>query len=320
MKTIPLLITLLFTSYGITQSHSQQNSNHPVVITLSNTTQRNVSALLIDFNGQAKNLGNIPPGRSIQAQTTSGHLWMLLDGNNIVGTYRATNAHNQTFATLTGVRQPAHNNAPQHTPRQMPQQGNLNPAQIANNALNQLAKKHVPVPTQQLRNPVNPVQPANPQSPATTTGSSLSSSEARQVLAYHNQVRREVGVADVTWSPEIAKYAQQWADHLARTGKFEHRPQSQQKYGENLAGGSGAGYTIMTGLQNWYGEKRLYNPPRAPFSMKLMPAGHYTQMVWRSSTQIGAGKAVCQTGQYKGWTILVCNYNPRGNMIGQPAY
>lgn len=288
---------------------------------LSNTTQRNVSVLWIDFNGQAKNYANLPPSQSTQVQTTPGHLWMLLDGNNIIGTYRATNAHSQNFATIRGGNQPANN--PQ---QQIPQQGNLNPGQVANNMLNQLITKHVVKPTQPTQpkqptqTPAKPVQPAAVQSNITVTGSSLSSSEARQMVSFHNQVRREVGVGNVTWSPEIAKFAQQWADHLANTGKFEHRPQSQQKYGENLAGGSGGGYTIMTGLENWYGEKKLYRPAGAPFSMQLMPAGHYTQMVWRGSTQIGAGKAVCKTGQYRGWTILVCNYSPRGNMIGQPAY
>ena len=47
---------------------------------------------------------------------------------------------------------------------------------------------------------------------------------------------------------------------------------------------------------------------------------HYTQMVWRGTTRIGAGKAVIASGPYKGLTVPVCNYTPRGNMIGQKPY
>jgi pathogenesis-related protein 1 len=143
----------------------------------------------------------------------------------------------------------------------------------------------------------------------------LTQAEAQQLLAYHNQVRQEVGVAGMTWSAEIAAFAQQWADHLARSGQFAHRPRDQQRYGENLA----AGQSILAGAKMWYDEKRLY-PAGAAFSMRLMPAAHYTQMVWRGSTQIGAGKATITSGQYAGLTVLVCNYAQQGNIVGQKPY
>jgi pathogenesis-related protein 1 len=151
------------------------------------------------------------------------------------------------------------------------------------------------------------------------TGSTMSSADAKQLVDYHNQVRAEVGVGKLSSSPELASYAQEWADHLAKKGKFEHRPASEKKFGENLAAGSHPGYNGLSGAQGWYGEKSLYKA-RAPFSVEFMEAGHYTQMVWRGSTQIGAATAVCTKGKYKGWTIVVCNYNPGGNMLGQPAY
>lgn len=151
------------------------------------------------------------------------------------------------------------------------------------------------------------------------TGSVMNSTEVKQLVDYHNQVRAEVGVGEVSWSPELAAYAQEWADHLVKVGTFEHRPSSERRYGENLAAGSDPRYDGLKGARSWYAEKSLYQK-NAPFSMKFMKAGHYTQMVWRGSTQIGAGKAVFASGKYKGWTIIVCNYNPRGNMLGQPAY
>ena len=185
---------------------------------------------------------------------------------------------------------------------------------------------NVPVVPAAPVNPANAVAPAAPVAPANTvapgiatTGSKLNPGEAQALVDYHNRVRAEVGVGGVTWSPQIAAFAQQWADELARRGTFEHRPQSQQKYGENLAGGTTGSFTVVSGAAMWYGEKNLYRPGAA-FTAAMLPAGHYTQMVWRTSNQIGAGMAICQKGQYRGWTILVCNYSDRGNMVGSKPY
>ena len=53
-------------------------------------------------------------------------------------------------------------------------------------------------------------------------------------MAVHNNARAEVGVGPLQWDPTLASYAQEWAEQLARSGKFDHRPNG--KYGENLAG------------------------------------------------------------------------------------
>jgi pathogenesis-related protein 1 len=47
------------------------------------------------------------------------------------------------------------------------------------------------------------------------TGSKLTKEEAQIALDFHNKVRTEVGVTALTWSPDLAKFAQEWADHLA---------------------------------------------------------------------------------------------------------
>ncbi len=52
--------------------------------------------------------------------------------------------------------------------------------------------------------------------------------------------------------------------------------------------------------------------------------GHYTQLVWRSTSHVGCGVKNCSTGSpFPGetnWTIVVCDYEPPGNFIGQQPY
>jgi hypothetical protein len=44
-------------------------------------------------------------------------------------------------------------------------------------------------------------------------------------------------------------------------------------------------------------------------------SGHFSQVVWRNSTELGMGMARDRSGK----VIVVANYNPPGNYIGQFA-
>jgi len=148
---------------------------------------------------------------------------------------------------------------------------------------------------------------------AAQTGSALTPEEAEALLKEHNDARDKVNVVQhVTWSKDLAKYAQDWADHIAETGKFEHRPDL--KYGENLAAGVGQGYGVKQAVAIWLKEKEAYDAGKRE---KVL---HYTQMVWSRTTHIGAGKAVIKEGPMKGWTVVVCNYDPPGNVRGEKPY
>lgn len=156
------------------------------------------------------------------------------------------------------------------------------------------------------------------------TGSTLSVAEARQVVELHNAARKEVDVQAVVWSPELAKFAQAWADEVARTGKFEHRPgegEWARKYGENIAIGSGETFTAAEGFDYWLAEKKDYEPGTPiPEDFSEFKAGHYSQIVWRETKRIGLGRAVLQTGELKGMTVIVANYDPPGNVTGEKPF
>lgn len=149
-------------------------------------------------------------------------------------------------------------------------------------------------------------------------GSRLSENEVRTLVTLHNRARAEVGVEPLVWSRSLAVWAQSWADHLASTScRMEHRPRSgrwRQLYGENLLMGRAGYHGVVDAPREWEKEKPLYRGA-ALSSSNWHPAGHYTQMVWKNTSRIGCAKAECH-----GNVIVVCNYDPPGNVLGQKPY
>lgn len=152
------------------------------------------------------------------------------------------------------------------------------------------------------------------------SGGSLSAEAAEYVQA-HNEVRAEVTEPEnypgtweplppVTWSEEVAASAQEWANHLRDVEDCNLVHASDTGYGENLAAGSG-GMSPSQAVSLWADEKSYYvYNPRYEFT-----AGHYTQIVWRDSIEIGCASATCSR-----WTVVVCRYSPPGNYIGAQPY
>jgi len=266
---------------------SRDEGNFGAVLSISNPTNSAVTLIWVDHNGQNQPMGAIPAQNKVEMETTPGHLFLfrLITGQNLQ--YRAT-AHRQQIVDL---------------------------AQLA-------AAVQQPV----RPNPM-PVQPVAAPAPAAggVSVSKLTAAERQSALNLHNQVRAEVGVGQLTWSEQLAGVAQQWADHIAASGRMQHRPRSgagASQFGENLAMGfdSSGGYTVISGINSWYQEKAAFRPGQTVSNGNLQAVGHYTQMVWKGSTQVGMGKAIIQTGPQRGWLIVVANYNPPGNFLGQAPY
>jgi hypothetical protein len=142
-----------------------------------------------------------------------------------------------------------------------------------------------------------------------------------EILAAHNAYRNDTGVAPFTYSGELATSAQIWAEHDARTGSPVHSSPD-GSYGENIAlfGPSGsASWTQIVHL--WGAEKSnfIYGPfgDGSSTTGHWNDVGHYTQIVWDTTTQCGCGKAtnVTQNTEY-----FVCQYKPPGNYWGQYPY
>lgn len=132
---------------------------------------------------------------------------------------------------------------------------------------------------------------------------------ATRILQAHNTVRANHGAPALSWSPQLQASAQEWAQYLQGQGcGLQHSPQGRYNAGENLWGG-GAGFDIPKAtVDGWYWcEIGLYQPGMG-FTMQT---GHYTQVIWQSTTQLGCAMASC--GQQE---VAVCHYSQPGNMQG----
>lgn len=127
----------------------------------------------------------------------------------------------------------------------------------------------------------------------------------KSILAAHNAHRAQHCAPPLEWSSELASVAESWAHKLARRGcPLEH---SDTAYGENLAAGTQGGFSPGDYVDLWYREIDKYRFARGKFSMAT---GHFTQLVWRSTRRVGCALADCDNGL----EVLVCNYDPAGNV------
>ncbi len=174
-------------------------------------------------------------------------------------------------------------------------------------------------------------------------GGALESGRLVGITAAHNAVRAMVQtqppLPPLVWSQTIADYAQQWATSLATTmcAQPVHRTGAELQakgYGENLATFSGGGAlgavsTAQQAVDAWAAEEACWTYGTIQGTEKCDVTcytnlhsdgcGHYTQVVWRGSTQLGCGVASCKN---RGATedIWICNYAPAGNFIGRSPY
>lgn len=133
-----------------------------------------------------------------------------------------------------------------------------------------------------------------------------------ECVEWHNRYRKIHQAPDVKWSNTVAGHAQSWADDLANRDAFEHA-KSRFGEGENMyKSGGDSDYSCRNAIKAFYNEEQYYDYDAAKYSSK---AGHFTQVVWIKSTEIGVGKAMTGSGA----TILVFRYNPSGNYLGSFA-
>lgn len=138
---------------------------------------------------------------------------------------------------------------------------------------------------------------------------------AAECLKAMNDYRSRHQVPALRLNAQISKISQSWADQIARSNNFSHNRSAVYNnvdLGENIAMKWNSNKTQFSGqeiVEMWYNEIKDYS-----FRTHSGPkTGHFTQLVWKASTEVGIGKAVAPDGKF----FVVANFNPPGNFVGR---
>lgn len=174
----------------------------------------------------------------------------------------------------------------------------------------------------------------------------LSAAGKTAILDKHNELRRKVAKGEETngingaqpaaanmkkmvWNEELEAVAQRWADQC-KFGHDEKREKLDGTYvGQNAYWGGNSQQETETQVQggmtkaaqSWYDE--VSNPGFDSASINPFVfsygAGHYTQVAWADTEELGCGMVYYKGTQYYE-TLIVCNYAKGGNYGGAEMY
>jgi uncharacterized protein YkwD len=152
--------------------------------------------------------------------------------------------------------------------------------------------------------------------PAVAASNNVASQFPARVLAVHNAARAEAGVAPLAWDPALGQAAAAYATQLALTNSFQHsNRRARPGTGENLWMGTRGAFSYDAMVGRWAAERSDFVPgvfPAVSRSGNWEKVGHYTQMVWPTTTRVG-----CAVASNAANDFLVCRYSPAGNIDGR---
>ncbi|XP_075243947.1 ancylostoma secreted protein-like [Convolutriloba macropyga] len=145
------------------------------------------------------------------------------------------------------------------------------------------------------------------------------------VLAVHNSHRSNAGLQPLSWSGSLAGEAQSYNDQLTG-GSCSMIHSGASGKGENLYMITGSSYSDSDlgdkASSSWYSEIEDYEYPSDPaqtfdLCVDFEDVGHFTQMMWSATTEVGCGFGKCSS---QDTFMVTCQYKPAGNMKGEPMF
>ena len=142
-----------------------------------------------------------------------------------------------------------------------------------------------------------------------------------KALEIHNLERASLGLNGLEWSNKLERDAQKYADYLAKKEKFRHSNQLDKlNQGENLfklEGDFNLKDYLSEASFSWLSEKKDYVYAKIGDNKNIFSkVGHYTQMIWHNTTQIGIAYSISKVGN----VYVVARYYPSGNCDGEYPY
>ncbi|EDO45388.1 predicted protein, partial [Nematostella vectensis] len=135
-----------------------------------------------------------------------------------------------------------------------------------------------------------------------------------EALQLHNNLRAIHGSQPMRLNKEMSDAATDWAKKMASQHKLIHSPlQARLDEGENLlmACNRKGEFPVSNVVKSWYDEVCApgYDFPQG---RGQGGTGHFTQVVWNASVELGIGKATT-TKNGTSCTFYVARYKPAGN-------
>uniref|UniRef100_A0A0D9VLY5 SCP domain-containing protein n=1 Tax=Leersia perrieri TaxID=77586 RepID=A0A0D9VLY5_9ORYZ len=142
----------------------------------------------------------------------------------------------------------------------------------------------------------------------------LQISEAQQFVVPQTHLRAIQGLHPLTWSSDLAQQATRWAEQYR--GNCASATAANGGGGVNVFRGyGGEAWQPSDAVAAWAEEAQHYDyGSNACASGK--ECGHYKQMMWRDSQQVGCASVTCASGE----TLMACHYEPQGNIMGQKPF
>ena len=157
---------------------------------------------------------------------------------------------------------------------------------------------------------------------------SQSTEDKKKALKIHNDAREDVGSSPLVWSSKLEKQALLYAKILARKDEKKRMKHSETNDGENMTYSYSAEIInkvttptfsktpLADASLGWYEEISDYRYSKVKKRRVGPPIGHYTQMVWKDTRQVGMAYAISK----KGSVYVVARYYPAGNFVGEYPY
>ena len=132
-----------------------------------------------------------------------------------------------------------------------------------------------------------------------------------KALQKHNELRKLHGSEDLKINNELNKMAQEKAHNLIedQSQNFSNHLYKGEALGENILISNDLQIKPEEICEEWYKENEKYNYELNKFQKGK---GHFTQLVWRSSKEVGFGFEFTDNK-----VISVAYYYPAGNIVGE---
>lgn len=139
---------------------------------------------------------------------------------------------------------------------------------------------------------------------------------AQAGLETHNMYRARHGTPPMALTQDLVTRAQQCAQYYAGKDTIDHSCPHKNGAGENLylafGGTPDAVQHVEAATQGWYNEIKDYDFDNPGFDYK---SGHFTQLVWKASTQLGIGFVTKNNKHF-----VVALYKEHGNLNTREAF